>query len=568
MIDSMGGFGQNGKGRTLDFALASAHAEFIERLQNNLLFGVNSILLPTLNKIREEEGFLFFPDEKQINETEFLSLPQSYLKDIFGDISTNEMKNLISKYYIRIKENGFDGVTAVPFYDFTDNKIVYLPYNITLMITGSNGMAAGNSAPEGVFQGLCEILERIAASTIYYERLTPPTIPISFIKQYAELYQIINIINKKGYDVIVKDFSLGKKLPVIGTIIINKKKNKYKLNVGADTCFEVALSRTLTEIYQGIENEQEFESLLLDIPQKEHSYFKKNSESFICKRRAQIEQFFINGGGVFPKSLFNKKESYLFNSKTFSEKETYVHEVKYLLGLISSLGIHIFLRNTSFLGFPSFYIYITQMSALRNNGLNRPLTDAIDLCSNIENNDIEKLIYNFSSTIKNKNAMRKFIEYYPIENVKKYDIKMADLFKIEVAPIHYWSKLPISYYLVIFAFLLEEYSIASDYLKIYLSTMKIKDSQYYKEVFRYFSYLKNRKSISFINHHINKEIINNFTKESLINEIDIPLCPDCDKCNIGKYCYTKSKIEISKRIMREMRQNSVSQNIFSSFLQY
>ena len=75
----MGGFGQNGKGRTLDFALASAHAEFIERLQNNLLFGVNSILLPTLNKIREEEGFLFFPDEKQINETEFLSLPQSYL---------------------------------------------------------------------------------------------------------------------------------------------------------------------------------------------------------------------------------------------------------------------------------------------------------------------------------------------------------------------------------------------------------------------------------------------------------------------------------------------------------
>lgn len=130
----------------------------------------------------------------------------------------------IEQYFEEATKNGFDGITAVPFYSCYDDKIIYLPYNLTLMITGSNGMSAGNSENEGVFQGLCEIIERAAASTVYNQNLTPPTIPIEFIKNNQILYNTIKEIEKQGYDVIVKDFSAGYNLPVVGTLIINKKK--------------------------------------------------------------------------------------------------------------------------------------------------------------------------------------------------------------------------------------------------------------------------------------------------------------------------------------------------------
>ena len=220
------------------------------------------------------------------------------------------------------------------------------------MITGSNGMSAGNSENEGVFQGLCEIIERAAASTVYNQNLTPPTIPIEFIKNNQILYNTIKEIEKQGYDVIVKDFSAGYNLPVVGTLIINKKKKKYRLNVGADTCFDVALSRTLTEIHQGISNKKDLESIMLDIPRNKRA--KKNTEKFTIDE--DLEKFFQDGTGVFTSAIFDTKESYLFNESTFCDSQDYNSGCKYLIKLIESLEAKVFIRDTSFLGFPSFYI--------------------------------------------------------------------------------------------------------------------------------------------------------------------------------------------------------------------
>lgn len=35
------------------------------------------------------------------------------------------------------------------------------------MLTGSNGMSAGNSSYEAIFQGICELFERYAASEVF-----------------------------------------------------------------------------------------------------------------------------------------------------------------------------------------------------------------------------------------------------------------------------------------------------------------------------------------------------------------------------------------------------------------
>lgn len=558
-IESQGDFGQNGKGLSLEYSLASAHAELMERLQNGFFLGISSLSLTLLKEIKKQNGFYFYPDEKQITQEEFLSLHPKYLKDIFGNMQIDEIKDAVAKYFSRVEENGNEGVSAVPFYDYSENKIVYLPYNITMMMTGSNGMAAGNSTSEGIFQAVCELLERKAATTVYYEQLTPPTIPKEFLKQYTLLYQIIEEIENQGYDVIVKDFSLGQKLPVLGTIIIDKDSNKYRLNVGADTSFEIALSRTLTEIHQGLKDQKSFKTILLDVPKKEHSYFIDNSEEALKKRFDEISKFKVNGSGVFPKSLFNKEESYSFNPTTFVERKTYKEEVEYLFKLISDLGEHIFIRDTSFLGFPSFYVYVTEMSLLGKKGSKIVSSANVNMELHLSNDSLEKILCDFPSFFSHKEKMNLLLEYYPINDTSKVDNTMAELLKLEFAEDFYWNKLPVSYYLTISAYLLGRYSDANEYLKMYLSTMNITDNSYYEGVSKYFMLLHENRSPEYIRQYINKEILNNFKEEALIKAIDPPMCPNCNACMLNEYCKTKSKLAVYERIMAEMKNNLIDQ---------
>lgn len=559
LIDSQGTFGQNGKGMSSEYALASSHAEFMERLQNGFLFGMRHLSIPFIRKIKDKENFIYFPDEKLINKQDFFNLPEGYLLDIFGDICQEEMRCDIEQYFEEATKNGFDGITAIPFYSCYDDKLIYLPYNLTLMITGSNGMSAGNSENEGVFQGLCEIIERAAASTVYNQNLTPPTIPIEFIKNNQILYNTIKEIEKQGYDVIVKDFSAGYNLPVVGTLIINKKKKKYRLNVGADTCFDVALSRTLTEIHQGISNKKDLESIMLDIPRNKRA--KKNTEKFTIDE--DLEKFFQDGTGVFTSAIFDTKESYLFNESTFCDSQDYNSGCKYLIKLIESLEAKVFIRDTSFLGFPSFYIYVPKLSCFRNKGISNQSFKMFDVKSNISYGQIEKHLYNFKNIFENQESMRFLIQRFTPSTICKYDPPMCDLMKIEIKASHYWSSIPISYFLTMFSFILKDYSMATEYLKIYLKTMKLEKDSYYKKVMNFFYYLKQNKSNEFIIKNVDEDIISSFSVENIKSELAFPNCPNCEDCKINHVCNTYAKIKIFSSMQKEMKLHDIDQMKFS-----
>lgn len=80
----------------------------------------------------------------------------------------------------------------MPFYDCNRIKITYLPYNLTFILTESNGMAAGNTAGESIFQALCELVERYSARTVFFDKLTPPAIPEALF--YLELSDIDKVL--------------------------------------------------------------------------------------------------------------------------------------------------------------------------------------------------------------------------------------------------------------------------------------------------------------------------------------------------------------------------------------
>lgn len=98
----------NGKGMSYIYSLASAYAEFMERLQNNLLISgtyyASELFLKTLNtqssyykKIKEHDltvDFLFDPNEKYISVEEIVRNHYQFCIGLFPFIkSKDELKD-------------------------------------------------------------------------------------------------------------------------------------------------------------------------------------------------------------------------------------------------------------------------------------------------------------------------------------------------------------------------------------------------------------------------------------------------------------------------------------------
>jgi hypothetical protein len=486
-----------------------------------------------------------------------------YLNDVFGRKTDKVIEKEIDLYFKKLEENGFKGVLSVPFFNVKKQNITYLPFNINLMLTGSNGMAAGNSIAEGSFQGICELLERYAASLVFHEQLTPPTIPWEYVSQYSAEMKIINDVVANGYEVIVKDFSCNKKLPVIGVIIIDKETQKYRLNVGSDTSFPIALSRALTEIHQGVENKESFEKVLLSIPTKEQDYFLKTDKLSMLKRSIELKKFIINNGGVFPVTLFAKKESYKFNSDTFLPKDNYLQEVKSLIGLIKDLDQNIYMRDVSFLGFPSFYIYIPKLSPIGKKTTKYD-NENVNLTVNVNTDLVEDLFFPFNQLIASKEKIKNLIDIISSPNQKEIkDIKMCKVLKIEFKPEFYWSSLLVSFFLTLFYFIIEEYTLAIESLTVFMEETNNKEDKYYNNVLHYFKLLEQGESQYNIKKAVPFEIITDFaSSENIFSKIDIPNCPDCNNCALSENCLTKHKVNFSKRILLKMRETQVCQDPF------
>jgi len=561
-----GEFGTNGKGKDRIYALASAYAEYLERLQNGYLNGVTSLGRVFLNQIKKESGFYFFPDEKFISREEFLNLPSDLMSDLFKDsIPESEVTN----YFDRLKQNGYTGVASIPFYDYRNSKTVYLPFNLLNLLTGSNGMAAGNSISEGVYQGLCELLERYASSLVYMNRMTPPTVSEDILKEFIEEYEIISEIKKSGkYEVIVKDFSAGKNIPAIGVIIIDNETNKYKLNIGCDTSFPIALARALTEVYQGYKDANEFDKVLQPIPDKEYDYFFNDDYLSIQKRDYEFKQFTINGLGLFPKALFDKESSYPFDMRVFTPKNTYKQEVKGLIDFFIKDGYNIYMRNVSFLGFPSFYIYIPKISVWGRKSTVK-IQSYTSLNEYIDYDRIEDLI--FPMTNPNIDKIRKFVDIIEKHTscIDDYsDTAISIVLKLSFKTTSYWDQLPLSFLMTIYCYLIDDLNNSIKWLSRFIDHTNNHGNDYYNNVLQY---LKSKRDGEDISKLAKKEgffeIINEFEdKDKILNNIDLPNCPQCNECSLYNECLVRTRINTSIRINKAMGKTIISQpNSFESY---
>lgn len=340
----------NGKGISPAYALASAYGELMERIQSGILFKQRSFLAKPFQKgvgfsfqanDLKSLKYYFAPDEEMVCGEDYKTILDTYVR-VFN---IEEIK------YI----NDFE--ILLPYYNVMGKKINKLPQRILEHCCGSNGMCAGNTPHEAILQGLCEIFERFALRKLYEDNLTPPDIPLIYFKGYKVYDYIQRLIDTYGYEIKIKDCSVGMDLPVIGVLIIDRNSRCYDFHLGSDPIPNIALERVFTELYQ---NANELKLKEID--------FRLQSQLLYDKKKKEDERVCYSfQRNQMPISIFGNEPSYQstwYNSESWGKSNE--SDLSLAVSLLKNNGYSMFVRDVSFLGFPSYIVYIPGMSELLN----------------------------------------------------------------------------------------------------------------------------------------------------------------------------------------------------------
>ena len=510
-----GCFRTSGKGVTRELALASAYAEFLERLQNGLITDT-PFSRANLSKIRKNLGFYYFNDESVLKKSDFNRLPVMIRSDLLGG-DTEGFKT--ANYYKRLGENDSIGPVSLPFKDMSTGKTINIPYNLLIGLTGSNGMCAGNTAAEAIYQGVCELIERYAASYLFFQKCCPPTISRDTLCAFPNELRIIDDIEQRsGFKVIVKSFETPYRLPVLGAILLDEKKKIYRLNVGCDKSFQIALRRCLTEIYQGIADDESMRNVMLPIPDIEASWSCNDDEISVHRRRQEFTKFCINGSGVFPTALFADEAHYPFSMKSFGELDSFEAEVDDLLLKIQQIGSTVYVHDSSYMGFPAYWVYIPGFLLVgnyRNEDL--PIND---IGGAVSIDRVEDILFSKLDSSGSRTMLASFLQGVS-EDSTFQTISRIETFK------GVWEKIPISFLLVL----------------LWNSVGRFSEAQFYLDKF------KKQYPLSEQYDFLDQLIGDQETSNDSLRFVRLPSCPNCSECALENDCKISGKLRLYERAL-------------------
>lgn len=343
----------NGKGVTPELARASAYGEFIERLQCGLFL----YKFQSMSSDRQVAMHYYAPDGKYMTVEE-LEQQGDWMDAVAAAYGNGLTRKKIAQQCL-MYSNATDGkVWCVPYYSLFEDKYVYMPVDFVEQIYASNGCCAGNTKEEAWVHALSEITERSSTIRVLTSGEPAPRIPDEELCKYELPWAILQKLRAhKDLDVTVLDFSDGTGMPVVGIRLINKKTQGYLVNTAADPVFEIALSRGLTEIFQG---------QVLERITSVHDgtiVVGKDTVPLAHNVMNQLEK----GNGLFKLPFFTEDVACdrVFTPFDDNSGKNNKELISYMLDRMKKQGRQVLVRNVSFLGFPSYYILVPGLSESR-----------------------------------------------------------------------------------------------------------------------------------------------------------------------------------------------------------
>ena len=342
--------GQNGKGMTKEFAMASAYAEFFERFQNG-------VFRFRMEKPTKELPFSNSPDEKHLSVEEAMQGNNSFFEYILNENGkANATKDEKIKYIKEIlNENSKlvdkEDYLYIPYYSVKNKDIEYVPDRLFSYLYDTNGMCAGNSKEEALIEGLSEILERYAGTKMVKEKVTLPEIPMQYIEKFPKVKKMVDKLNQRtDYYFRLVDCSFGGKYPVAGLYILEKNTGKFGFRLGAHPDYGIAMERCFTEAAQGRDIFEYAETCIFDFYEGEKSEDRN------------ITDYIFTHFAAAPYQVIGEKPEYEFIEMPDVSNLDNKTILNNLVKTILNEGKDILVRDVSVLGFPAFSIAIPGMS--------------------------------------------------------------------------------------------------------------------------------------------------------------------------------------------------------------
>lgn len=342
----------NGKGVSKEFARASAYGEFIERLQSGLFFYKYQSLEcdPTVNLQ------CFAPDSKYLTKAELLEQADwfEFLTNAYEGLTKQALADQCEMY-----AHTDDGtILCIPFYSLFEGKHVYLPAGFIEHMYSANGCCVGNTKEEALVHALSEIMERRGSTAAVRDGQSFPEIPEDVLQSFPTVSKILaRLREQENLDVKVFDCSVGNRFPVISTRIINKDSHGYLVNFAADPVLEIAIQRTLTEIFQG----RNLNTVALNDfkPILNQTAGLRTSVNLLNQLEASRGLFSAN---YFAEELTCTKDLTQFEDNSSLTNQELLNKI---LVMFREIGNPVYIRNYNFLGFPCFKVIIPGFSESR-----------------------------------------------------------------------------------------------------------------------------------------------------------------------------------------------------------
>ena len=344
--------GQNGKGMTREFAMASGYAEFFERFQNGMFRF-------RIEKPTKEIPFSYAPDEKILSVEELMKDTNSFLKNIVLENkkeSTTKEQQIEYINHVLNRDSSIvpkENYLSLPYYSIKNDKIEYIPERLFSYTCNTNGMCAGNSREEALIEGLSEIYERYVGIKIFKEKVALPEIPESYLDKFPKVKDMVQKLKKNDkYYFRLVDCSFGGKYPVAGLYIIEKNTGRFGFKLGAHPDYGIAMERCFTEASQGRDIYEYAQTCLFDFYDGEDS------------KRRNFTEFIFGDFSAVPYQIIGDKLDYEFTEMPdISELDN----KEILKGMVKSIladGKDILIRDVTCLGFPTLRIVIPGMSEI------------------------------------------------------------------------------------------------------------------------------------------------------------------------------------------------------------
>lgn len=332
--------GTNGKGLTPEYARASGYAEFMERLQNKMLYNAALRYLHAVDGV-EPLPFRFFPDEELVEST------------------GKEFAAVVRRLFPRLSVDGYTATDrllryrTVPYADLTAGTTCDVPV-VLARVPGSTGMCAGNTPAEAIMQGLCEIYERYVLQRLYTSPFAPPRFPDGYFDG-TEAGARMAALGAEGYRCEALDLSLGGRYPVAGMLLTDPAGRKV-LRLGSDLDASIALQRCITEAFQGMN-----EAVDASFTDYSDAGSAVNDDS---EMKRQYARSLRNGTGRYPDIVVGDTPACGFTPWRWRRSGDSAADLQGECGRLSRVGLHLLVRDNSFLGFCTCHVIVPGLSEL------------------------------------------------------------------------------------------------------------------------------------------------------------------------------------------------------------